>query len=830
MDISESPTQANDDRDYESARHYEPDPSSSHDEPHTLLEDETGAVNFGPLSDEAKAPSPVSDILSPVIVDITRRGSWRNHDSQNDESQADLGTTPGRPAAALPETPVAMVNPFKNKGQGSILRATQLFNATQMSAAKNFSPTSSRPSPNAFPQPFMSTSPAGLGTSPLKQRYSNGLSSPSVLRNTSTPTAPPTSLLEATPPPERRDDGIETIPESPPGDSDLPPPRKRRRQELLEEYEPVAVSQERKLFSDALTRTDSDGSDVDSQYRRRQRVKRIREDAERQLDEISFRLSRDEPKRVTPSPVHAPARPAASPRRRSEEPGPNAASPISLPSRIPQSSPPARPQRGRIAETTSSRALIPESPVAVPESDCAQGIAGDHVREATSGRATGTQKTSQRFGADDIPPTQPLSPSKPQPHSSPPPPTGLTRTSSPPVRSPKDGRAPSPITTRSPDSTLSPLTTTPSPVASPKTTTRTASPEPDCYDLPSSDAFELPPPRPSRRPVKTTYSRAVRKSRSRPGSLRGRDSPVLDTDSPDELATAPVRKPRRSRSARPSEPRSTLFENMAFAISFQEQKEDESAEDYAARCRASEELAHLVSRAGGRILSRGFTELLGNVGVDAKDSGVELLPEAEGLGFTALLADGPSRKVKYMQALALGLPCLAYQWATASLRKGSLQEWTSYLLSSGQSATLGGAALSRYLEPYPPGTASLADVVAKRKLLLGGSRILLVMKKARGGERGKEAYLLLARIVGARVSRVFSVREARKAIRKTGFEWIYVDEELGSAKQVLGEGEGRSKVRKGGELGVRCLSNELIIQSLIAGRVIDEGEREAHGL
>ncbi|MBE3043882.1 hypothetical protein IMZ48_15170, partial [Candidatus Bathyarchaeota archaeon] len=45
MDISESPTQANDDRDYETARHsaYDPEPepshdfgTSSHDDAHTL--------------------------------------------------------------------------------------------------------------------------------------------------------------------------------------------------------------------------------------------------------------------------------------------------------------------------------------------------------------------------------------------------------------------------------------------------------------------------------------------------------------------------------------------------------------------------------------------------------------------------------------------------------------------------------------------------------------------------------------------------------------------------------------------------------------------------
>lgn len=250
-----------------------------------------------------------------------------------------------------------------------------------------------------------------------------------------------------------------------------------------------------------------------------------------------------------------------------------------------------------------------------------------------------------------------------------------------------------------------------------------------------------------------------------------------------------------------------MFENMAFAISFQERRDGESAEEYDQRCRASEDLAALVASAGGRVLRHGFSELL-----DPSEAGpgVELRDEARELGFTALLADGHSRKVKFMQALALGLPCLAYQWATASLERGAVQEWGSYLLCAGQSVPRGNALLSRTLAPYPAETARLEEVVAERRLLLGGQRILLVMK-AREGEG--MAYVVLARIVGAEITRVRSVREGRKALRKGGFEWVYGDE--GGS---LVEGEGK----------VRCLSNELIIQSLIAGKVIDEGERAAY--
>lgn len=837
MDISESPTQANDDRDYETARHSvydpEPEPELSSHEAHTLRDDDTGAVNFGPLTQE-KAASPLSDVLSPLVV---TRESWR--DSQPDEPRRDAGTTPARPAFAPPETPVAVVNPFQNKG-ASILRATQLFNATQVSAAKGFSPTSSRPSPHTFPPPFMSTSPADLGTSPLKHRHP--LSSPSGLRD-STPLGPPTSFLVPTP---RRDEG-EAIPESP---TDGGPPRKRRRQELLEEYEPVALSQERKLF-EAVDGTDEE-SEVESGYWRRQRVKRIREDAERQLDEVSYKLSRERPFRRVASSPHVSAKPSsprgARSRQRSEGPILIPASSGSLP-RIPRSSSPGD-QRG---DATSSRALVPESPVMVPESDFAEGVPSDDAPEGTQGQEAGR---GLRGEGDEMPPTQSqwssreacpplpvldeelppthLPPSKPEAHPSPSPAPdpkpapALDPSSSPPASNPSSppNSRPSPVPgsspppapdpnrtiqpTRastppgSPQSSLSPLTATPSPVTTPKATT--PSPGPDCYDLPGSADFDLPPPRPNRKPTKKSYLRPPAR-KSIPRSRRASVAPDRGTDSPDELATAPAQK-RRSRSARlPEGP--ALFENMAFAISFQGRREGEAAEEYDARCEASERLARLVARAGGRVLSDGFNALL-----DVGAGGVELADEARDLGFTALLADGHSRKVKYMQALALGLPCLAYQWATGSLEKGELQDWTPYLLSPGESAVLGGAVLSRQLSPYPASVARLPDVISRRTLLLGGDRILLVMKKARGAEAGK-AYLSLARIVGARVTRVYSVREGRKALGKGGFEWVYVDEETG------GKGLGE---------GVRFLSNELIIQSLIAGRVVGEREGEAHGL
>ena len=905
MDISESPTQANDDRDYETARHHEldadPEPvtSSFHDEPHTLLDDDTGAVVFGSLSQDGKIPSPLSDNLSPV--DVTARNGWR-------ESQDDVGVTPARQVVAPPQTPAPVSNPFLRQGHTSVLRATQLFNATQLSSAgKGFSPTSSRPSPHAFHQGFgflNSTSPAQLETSPLKIRFA--ASSP--LRVEGASSGPPGERSQGE---QGDEDAVESIPESP--TEDEYPPRKRRRQELLEDYEPLAASQQRKLLNESLNgAVDSDDSDGDEEFQRRLQAKRSRERAERRLVGISLdlprrseRSSRRAATQLTPTgrlskrwrgygrgpsvspraaelvnigadavsdddmpptqvpehsgPVDAPLPQehlvegdglvegipgTSSPplitadRVVSQQKGeelPDTASSNLAPALIPQSS-----QRMRHKRSQSGNA-IPESPIAVPESDYTQGVpASDATRRSSPEQLNGTDETPRL--PPDPPTTQPPTQSPTQPPSPPFKPEAQPERSSPkPKTTIHDGRSAvqpnisPPASPASSSSQLTVLSSTPSPIASPETK---PSPEVDWYA--SSAAFELPAPRTTHRPVKTTYSRALRKSL--PRSLRSRESLKSDADadagSSDELTKTPVRKPRASRSRcrgslMPESPDElqgftpsryaqinalqlringsrgaggALFENMAFAISFQERRDGESAEEYDQRCRASEDLAALVASAGGRVLRHGFSELL-----DPSEAGpgVELRHEAREVGFTALLADGHSRKVKFMQALALGLPCLAYQWATASLERGEVQEWGSYLLCAGQSVPRGNALLSRTLVPYPAETARLEDVVAGRKLLLGGQRILLVMK-AREGEG--MAYVVLARIVGAEITRVRSVREGRKALRKGGFEWVYGDE--GGS---LMEGQGQ----------VRCLSNELIIQSLIAGRVIDEGERAA---
>jgi hypothetical protein len=49
-----------------------------------------------------------------------------------------------------------------------------------------------------------------------------------------------------------------------------------------------------------------------------------------------------------------------------------------------------------------------------------------------------------------------------------------------------------------------------------------------------------------------------------------------------------------------------------------------------------------------------------------------LQPDFVDTTFCAVIADGYSRKPKYLQALALGIPCLATRWVESCIQKVSL--------------------------------------------------------------------------------------------------------------------------------------------------------------
>lgn len=422
----------------------------------------------------------------------------------------------------------------------------------------------------------------------------------------------------------------------------------------------------------------------------------------------------------------------------------------------------------------------------------------------------------------------------------------------------RDNKAPlTPVRPRIADQkahTSSSFTTLSTPVASEKTTPNTPS-------SPVSDQPELK--------VTTSSSPAQgRKMRSRTSERTSKDKPpkqaaralrtsvrsvLNEPSSTDELQQSPsssvlesgVSSLRSSRIFKQSMGSTfrgrRLFEGMAFAISMSLDKKNE-------KTRASIEAK--IKQAGGFILESGFEELfdsstvLSTYNVPSSDGGepLSLSSSYSNYGFTALIADTHSRKVKYMQALALGLPCLAYQWVMTCLNKGSLIDWEPYLLAAGSSAILGNAIRSRCLRPYDAEVARLAETIDKRPKLLAAEKLLAVVDdkrtrndgKKKKGDLEKQPYLFLAQALGPSISWVSTVQQAREMLDaqdKAGepFTWIYMDESIGTVESVLAKPELAGKKRRRSQglpaaRNVRVLCDELMIQSLILGRIAEEDE------
>ncbi|KAI0525500.1 hypothetical protein F5B22DRAFT_642514 [Xylaria bambusicola] len=329
-------------------------------------------------------------------------------------------------------------------------------------------------------------------------------------------------------------------------------------------------------------------------------------------------------------------------------------------------------------------------------------------------------------------------------------------------------------------------------------------------------------------------------------SLDELDKP--STGSTQDSRAVARKAPRKSTTLREFQTKYGLFEGMVFAISFQDRQHSQRSKDKSVSKNRIEEM---IRQEGGKILDDGFNTLFefDTLTVSVKAPHPTILSSSlklvnNGTGFAALIADGHSRKVKYMQALALGIPCLAPKWVTTCVSKKEVVDWSSYLLCAGSSTLLGDAIRSRNLQPYDASTAKLAQVISQRPRLLGESKILLIMKKAKNEEK-RLPYVFLAQVLGASLVRVQSVEEARAKLRgcesgDEAFDWVYVDDHLQDARNALfgsGCSETGSKKRKRMSADtdvnkdrppkrIRTLNDELVIQSLILGRLVEEDEME----
>ncbi|KAF3395897.1 DNA repair protein crb2 [Penicillium rolfsii] len=331
-----------------------------------------------------------------------------------------------------------------------------------------------------------------------------------------------------------------------------------------------------------------------------------------------------------------------------------------------------------------------------------------------------------------------------------------------------------------------------------------------------------------------------------------------DRDFTHKPETAPMETTFRASSMRSSLPTSPnfrvprasydtagIFSKMAFAVSY---KEDEASKN---------RITRLIRDNGGMLLNDGFTELFETASVETSKgdatngvstfNSLSLDLHAADIGFTCLIADTHSRREKYMQALALNIPCLSGRWIEDCVAKGRILDWDIYLLPAGESTYLNGATRSRIMTPTPPTEARLSETIASRPRLLAGKSVLIVMGRGKAEEKRK-AYVFLTLALGAsRVDRVPDLETARallgsraEASSPPSWDYIYVDDaDQTAAKSMLASTQpqtvkfvnGRKRRRSTvtmsrpnltSLLGPHVVGSEFVCQSLILGRLVEE--------
>ena len=300
-----------------------------------------------------------------------------------------------------------------------------------------------------------------------------------------------------------------------------------------------------------------------------------------------------------------------------------------------------------------------------------------------------------------------------------------------------------------------------------------------------------------------------------------------------------------------------VFTNMAFVLTSTAADVDK------------EVITRTIKRNGGQVLEHGFHELFDYESSDTLSSsqgrrgsasategsiGLSLKQAYRDLGFVALISDSHSRSTKYIQALALNVPCLHLRWIQDSLNAYRAAPFTRYLLPAGVSKFLdpNGVVRSRTMAPYDPASeeTSFAQTIQHRDLLFHNQNVLLITGKSKKEMDKRQPFIFLSHALGsANVGRCVDLDDAADMLGDGKWNWVYVDSgERGvaeAAATLFGKEKpaAPSKVKKAGkkrrrdevdaahddlvvkgEFGgktVRITCAEFVIQSLILGALVE---------
>ena len=277
---------------------------------------------------------------------------------------------------------------------------------------------------------------------------------------------------------------------------------------------------------------------------------------------------------------------------------------------------------------------------------------------------------------------------------------------------------------------------------------------------------------------------------------------------------------------------SGTFSNMAFVLTSTGDAMDKDA------------IARAIKTNGGRVLEHGFHELFDTASIEASSSQsrhnsasdadttntLTLKEDLKKLGFVALITDSHSRSTKFLQALALNVPCLHLRWIHDSLSASRALGFARYLLPAGLSKYLdpAGTVRSRAMRIYNPAAeaVSFEQTFLARELMLRDQNVLLVTGKSKKEIERRQPFVFLTNALGAKsVGQVPDLEAAMKILAQGGGggggDWVFVEGEhnnvTDAAGVLFGKGEKAVQGKKGGVAGKKGRKRK---------RDRDEGEGE----
>lgn len=213
---------------------------------------------------------------------------------------------------------------------------------------------------------------------------------------------------------------------------------------------------------------------------------------------------------------------------------------------------------------------------------------------------------------------------------------------------------------------------------------------------------------------------------------------------------------------------------------------------------------------------------------------LRLTVQARSLRCAIVIADNPSRKAKYLQALSLGLPCLHYSYIDDCISAKRLLDARPYLLAAGEARIAGVSVVLSMTcpsidfslpSPFPPTTTTtrgpsplgLGGAMEHRRRVLLDKNVIVV---THGPDRqaARRIHFFLSWAMGCRdLTECASLEDAHHLLLRPedGKVWDLVN------VQDL-EGDAASPAIRAclDDLVGRVMTNEDVVQSLISGRLV----------